>query len=143
MRTMFFLPIMAALATSASAIAPQTLSKEGLLPLTEAELGADALKSAGCYLHDGERVLLVGTKRNGVLNWQGDLLLVQRVAAKGPPSAGASYGSSGFRLSLQPDLSPAASVSKGGRIERPAQVQIRSKGAEGHFRAHWSCLPTS
>ena len=138
MNTMFLLPLLLASA------APQSISKDGLLPLTEADIGGgEALKSAGCYLHDGERVLLVGTKRNGVLNWQGDLLLVQRVAAKGPPSAGASYGNSGFNLTLQPDMSPQAGVSQGKRIDRPAQVEIRSGRATGRFEARWNCLASS
>ena len=133
------LPLFASAALSASASSQPNEVAQGLRPLTEADLGADALKNAGCYLHDGNQVLLVGTQLNGVLNWKGDLLLVKRVAGKGSPAPGASYRANRFLLTVQPNLDPGAGVTASNRVDRPAQVQLKSGGIQGQFEARWSC----
>ena len=128
-----------AIALGASATSDEAALTTHLRPLTETDLGADALKSPGCYLHDGDRVLLVGTKLNGVLNWKGDLLLVRRAEGRGPPASGASYQANRFLLTVQPDLNPSAGVTAGNRVDRPARVALKSGKQQGQFDARWSC----
>jgi hypothetical protein len=128
-----------ALAMGAGATSEQSPVATGLRPLTEADLGPDALKSPGCYLHDGARVLFVGTKLNGVVNWKGDLLLVRRVEGRGPPASGASYEANHFLVTVRPDSNPGSGVTASSRVDRPALVELKSGKQQGQFEARWSC----
>jgi hypothetical protein len=107
-------------------------------PLTEADVGANALATAACYAHDGPSVLLVATNRNAVVSWDGDLLLLDRIDDGAAPNEGAKYSGNRFRIVIAPE---GAAVDSGGRTDRPAQIRVVSKGKEGRRSARWSCNP--
>ncbi|HEX9964007.1 MAG TPA: hypothetical protein VGB04_03385 [Allosphingosinicella sp.] len=108
-----------------------------LQALSEADVGADALKNAACYLYDGPSVLLVATKTNAVVNSDGDLRLLQRRGNDGSPIGGARYGG----MNLEIVISPAAADDDGesGRSNRPAEVSVKSGKTRQSITARWSC----
>lgn len=112
-----------------------------LQALTEADVGADALKNSACYAHDGPAVLLVATKRNAIVNSDGDLLLLDRLDDDGFPTDGARYGSNSFKVVISPAQGPADDVAENGRTHRSAQVSVRRKGSMSSITARWSCNP--
>lgn len=134
---MRYLALLALWAIPAGAAAPS--SSVPLQALTEADVGADALKNAACYAHDGPAVLLVATRRNAIVNSDGDLLLLRRVDDGSPPHAGARYAGNRFQIVISP--TEGAAVDADGRTNRPAHIRVVKKGAEGSVAARWSCGP--
>jgi len=112
-----------------------------LQALTEADVGADALKNSACYAHDGPAVLLVATKRNAVVNSDGDILLLDRLDDDGYPSGGARYGSNTFKITIAPAAGPVDDVASDGRTHQSAQISVRRRGATSSVTARWSCSP--
>ena len=112
-----------------------------LQALTEADVGADALKTSACYVHDGPSVLLVATKRNAVVNAEGDLLLLDRLDDDGFPSGGARYGSNTFKVVISPAPGGVDDVASNGRTDQSAQISVRKKGNTSSITARWSCNP--
>ena len=112
-----------------------------LQALTEADVGADALKNSACYAHDGPAVLLVATKRNAIVNSDGDLLLLDRLDDDGFPSGGARYGSNSFKVLIAPEAGPVDDVSETGRTDQSAQVSVRKRGSTRSITARWTCNP--
>ena len=110
-----------------------------LQALTETDVGADALSNSACYAHDGPAVLVVASKRNAVVNSDGDLLLLDRLDDDGSPAGGARYGSNSFKLVISPASGTADDVASDGRTNRSAQISIRRRGADSSFTARWSC----
>jgi hypothetical protein len=110
-----------------------------LQALTEADVGADALKNSACYAHDGPAVLLVATKRNAVVNADGDLLLLDRLDDDGFPSDGARYGSNTLKVVIAPAAGPVDDVSVEGRTDQSAQISVRRHGSTTSITARWSC----
>jgi hypothetical protein len=114
-----------------------------LQALTEADVGPDALKNAACYAHDGPAVLLVASKRNAVVNADGDLLLLDRLDDDGFPSDGARYGSNTFKVVIAPAPGPVDDVAASGRTDQSAQISVRHRGTTKSITARWSCNPRS
>ncbi len=110
-----------------------------LQALTEADVGSDALKNSACYAHDGPAVLLVATKKNAVVNAEGDLLLLDRLDDDGSPSKGARYGSNSFKVVVSPAPGPVDDVAPDGRTHQSAQISVRRGGATSSITARWSC----
>jgi hypothetical protein len=128
---------LAALFSAASAAAPAVAMP--LQALGEADVGANALSKAACYAHDGPAVLLVASKKNALVNDEGDLRLLRRLGGGGIPSGGARYGGSGFEISILPTAGAAVRREDSGRRNLPARIRIlRGKSAED-FNARWSC----
>jgi hypothetical protein len=123
-------------AISAGASAPS--ARVPLQALTEADVGADALTNAACYLHDGPAVLLVAAKKNAVVNHDGDLLLLQRAGDSGFPSGGARYTGTEFEVVVTP-AEDSSATTQGGRTDRAAQVSVRASGNRASMAARWSC----
>jgi len=134
---MRYLALLALWAIPAGAAAPS--SSVPLQALTEADVGADALKNAACYAHDGPAVLLVATRRNAVVNSDGDLLLLRRVDDGSPPHDGAKYAGNRFQIVISP--TEGAGVDEDGRTNRSAHIRVVKKGHEGSVTARWSCGP--
>jgi hypothetical protein len=130
------LALLALWALPAAAAAPGTGIP--LQALTEADVGAGALENAACYAHDGPAVLVVATKRNAVVNAEGDLLLLDRLGDGGFPGGGARYGSNSFKVVISP-APGAANVAANGRTDRPAQISVRKRGDSSSVTAQWSC----
>jgi hypothetical protein len=107
--------------------------------LTETDVGADALRNSACYAHDGAAVLVVASKRNAVVNAEGDLLLLDRLDDDGSPAGGARYGSNSFKLVISPAPGAADDVTADGRSNRSAQISIRRRGSTSNITARWSC----
>lgn len=124
-----------------AAAAAATASGIPLQALTEADVGADALKNSACYAHDGPAVLLVATKRNAIVNAEGDLLLLDRLDDDGFPSDGARYGSNSFKVVIAPAPGPVDDVAENGRTDQSAQVSVRRRGNTSSITARWSCNP--
>jgi hypothetical protein len=122
-------------AITAAAVAPA--SGVPLQALTEADVGAEALKTAACYVHDGPAVLLVATKKNAVVNSDGDLLMLDRSGNRGFPGDGARYRGNNFELVIAP--ADSAGIADGGRTDRAAQVSVRTDGDTHSMTARWSC----
>ena len=135
---MRYLALLALAALPAAAAAGSGIP---LPALPEADVGADALKSSACYVHDGPSVLLVATKRNAVVNSDGDLLLLDRLDDDGFPSDGARYGSNTFKVVIAPAAGGVDDVSANGRTDQSAQVSVRRKGNTSSITARWSCNP--
>ena len=131
--------LLALLAPFAAAAAP--VSGLPLQALTESDVGAEALKNSACYAHDGPAVLLVATKRNAIVNSDGDLLLLDRLDDDGFPRDGARYGSNSFKVSVSPAQGPVDDTAENGRTDRSAQVSVRRKGSTSSITARWSCNP--
>ncbi|HET9638779.1 MAG TPA: hypothetical protein VFP12_06200 [Allosphingosinicella sp.] len=112
-----------------------------LQALTEADVGADALNSSACYAHDGPAVLVVATKRNAVVNADGDLLLLDRLDDDGFPSGGARYGSNTFKVVISPAPGGVDDVASNGRTDQSAQISVRRSGSTSSITARWSCNP--
>jgi hypothetical protein len=130
------IPILLAVgALSAGAAAPS--SSLPLQALTEADVGAEALTNAACYLHDGPNVLLVATKKNAVVNSDGDLLMLSRAGGGGFPADGARYRGNNFEVVIAPAQDPVAAA--GGRTDRTAQVSVKTDGGLHSKSARWSC----
>lgn len=110
-----------------------------LQALTEADVGADGLRNSACYAHDGPSVLVVASKRNAVVNAEGDLLLLDRLDDDGSPAAGARYGSNSFKLVISPAPGVPDDVASDGRTHQSAQISIRRRGTISNFTARWSC----
>jgi hypothetical protein len=110
-----------------------------LQALTEADVGADALKNSVCYAHDGPAVLVVATKRNAVVNAEGDLLLLDRLDDDGSPRTGARYGSNTFKLFISPAPGAVDDVAPDGRTHQSAQISVRKRGNVSSITARWSC----
>jgi hypothetical protein len=121
---------------SAGAAAPS--ARVPLQALTEADVGADALANAACYVHDGPDVLLVAAKKNAVVNHDGDLLLLNRAGDSGFPSGGARYTGSEFEVVVSA-ADDSSAIRQGGRTDRAAQVSVRAKGDRASMTARWSC----
>jgi hypothetical protein len=113
-----------------------------LQALTEADVGADALKNSACYAHDGPAVLLVATKRNAIVNADGDLLLLDRLDDDGFPRNGARYGSNSFKVIISPAPGDVDDTSADGRTAQSAQISVRRKGNTSSITARWSCNPS-
>jgi hypothetical protein len=133
------LALLAIWAVSAAAAAPAPGIP--LQALTEADVGADALKNAACYVHDGPSVLVVATEKNAVVNSDGDLLLLDRLDDDGFPSGGARYGSNTFKVHIAPEPGPVDDVNVNGRTDQSAQVSVRKRGSTRSITARWSCNP--
>jgi hypothetical protein len=133
------LALLALWALPAAAAAPG--SGIPLQPLTEADVGADALKNSACYAHDGPSVLLVATKKNAVVNSDGDLLLLDRLGDDGYPSGGARYGSNSFKVVVSPAPGPVDDIASDGRTHQSAQISVRRRGSTSTITARWSCSP--
>ncbi|HYW15690.1 MAG TPA: hypothetical protein VE891_06005 [Allosphingosinicella sp.] len=133
MKTLALAALFAAAATAAPALAIP------LQALSEADVGADALRKAACYAHDGPAVLLLATKKNAIVNDEGDLRLLRRLGGRGLPDDGARYGGSGFEIRISPVPETAGRRDPSGRRTQPAKIRIvRGKSAED-FSARWSC----
>ena len=128
-----FLALPAAAAASGSGIPLQAL--------TEADVGADALKNSACYVHDGPAVLLVATKRNALVNSGGDLLLLDRLDDDGFPSRGARYGSNSFKVVIAPAGGAVDDTDPDGRTAQSAQISVRKGGDTSSITARWRCNP--
>jgi hypothetical protein len=113
-----------------------------LQALTEADVGADALKNSACYAHDGPAVLLVATKRNAIVNSDGDLLLLDRLDDDGFPRNGARYGSNSFKVVISPAPGAVDDTSADGRTAQSAQISVRRRGSTSSITARWSCNPS-
>jgi hypothetical protein len=109
--------------------------------LTEADVGADALKNSACYAHNGPAVLLVATKRNALVNSDGDLLLLDRLDDDGFPSRGARYGSNSFKVVISPATGDVDDVDSDGRTAQSAQISVRRHGTTSSITARWRCNP--
>lgn len=114
-----------------------------LQALTEADVGAGALENSACYAHDGSAVLLVATKRNAIVNAEGDLLLLDRLDDDGFPSGGARYGSNTFRVVISPAPGAGDESAANGRTVKPAQISVRRRGTTSSITARWTCNPRS
>jgi hypothetical protein len=112
-----------------------------LQALTEADVGADALKNAACYAHDGPAVLLVATKRNAVVNADGDLLLLDRLDDDGYPADGARFGSNSFKVEISPAPGAVDDVSENGRTDQAARISVRRRRSTTSITARWTCNP--
>jgi hypothetical protein len=112
-----------------------------LQALTEADVGSDALKNAACYAHDGPAVLLVATKRNAIVNADGDLLLLDRLDDDGYPRDGARYGSNTFKVVISPAPGAVDDTASDGRTARSAQISVRRRGTTSSITARWNCNP--
>lgn len=112
-----------------------------LQALTEADVGADALKKSACYVHDGPAVLLVATKRNAIVNADGDLLLLDRLDDDGYPRNGARYGSNTFKVVISPAPGGVDDTASNGRTARSAQISVRRRGTTSTITARWNCNP--
>ncbi|MEA3009834.1 MAG: hypothetical protein QOJ91_1526 [Sphingomonadales bacterium] len=123
-------------ALTAGAAAPS--SSLPLQALTEADVGADALASSACYVHAGSAVLLVATRKNAVVNSDGDLLMLERSGGGGFPGPGARYRGNNFEVVITPGDNETA---VGGRTDRAAQVSVRTDGKTRSVGARWSCAP--
>ncbi|HYG49171.1 MAG TPA: hypothetical protein VD846_14665 [Allosphingosinicella sp.] len=110
-----------------------------LQALTEADVGADALKNSACYAHDGPAVLLVATKRNAIVNSDGDLRLLRRLGGGGFPDRGARYGGMGFEVIISPAASESGDLDEGGRSNRPAEIRVVKGKNAGSIAARWNC----
>lgn len=124
-------------ALAAGAAAP--VSALPLQALTEADVGADALKNAACYAHDGPAVLIVATKRNAVVNADGDLRMLRRLGGGGFPDEGARYGGTDFEVTISPAPGEAGDVDGSGRTNQPAQIRIVDGKRSESLAARWSC----
>jgi hypothetical protein len=134
---MRYLALLALWAIPAGAAAPSSSLR--LNALTEADVGADALKNSACYAHDGPAVLLVATKRNAIVNAEGDLLLLDRLDDDGSPSRGARYGSNSFKVVVSPAPGPVDNVASDGRTHQSAHISVRRRGSTSSITARWSC----
>ena len=110
-----------------------------LQALTEADVGADALKNSACYAHDGPAVLLVATKKNAIVNAEGDLLLLDRLDDDGFPRGGARYGSNTFKVVISPAPGAVDHTAADGRTAQSAQISVRRRGSTSSITARWSC----
>jgi hypothetical protein len=119
-----------------------TASGIPLQALTEADVGADALKNSACYAHDGPAVLLVATKKNAIVNAEGDLLLLDRLDDDGFPRGGARYGSNTFKVVISPAPGAVDDTAADGRTAQAAQISVRRKGTTSSITARWSCNPS-
>jgi hypothetical protein len=128
---------LAALFAAAAAAAPAFAVP--LQALTEADVGADALRKAACYAHDGPAVLLVATRKTAVVNDEGDLRLLRRVGAGDLPDGGARYGGMGYEIVIAPAAAEAADHDGSGRSNQPARIRILKGKSAQEFQARWSC----
>lgn len=110
-----------------------------LQPLTEADVGADGLKNAACYLHDGPNVLLVGAERNAVVNAEGDLRLLQRGSGPKPLARGARYVGSRFEITISPAGEVVRDPQITGRADERAEIRVTHKGVISSSSARWNC----
>ena len=110
-----------------------------LQPLTEEDVGADALRNAACYAHDGPHVLLVAAERNAVVNSDGDLRLLQRNPDRGPVARGARYIGSRFEITVSPAGEAVSDPKVAGRGDGPAQISIAKAGVVSTATARWNC----
>jgi hypothetical protein len=124
-----------ALAAGAAAQAPPV----PLQALTEADVGPDALSNAACYVHDGPAVLLVATRKNAVVNHDGDLLLLRRAGDRAFPSGGARYTANNFEVVIAAAAEEPGEAAGDGRSDRAAQVSVRASGRRQSMTARWSC----
>lgn len=136
MRSLLALALWAPLAAAAPG------SGVPLQALTEADVGADALKNSACYAHDGPAVLLVATKRNAIVNSDGDLLLLDRLDDDGFPRNGARYGSNTFKVVISPAPGGVDDTAADGRTAQSAQISVRRRGSTSSITARWSCNPS-
>lgn len=114
-----------------------------LQALTEADVGADALQNSACYAHDGPAVLLVATKRNAIVNADGDLLLLDRLDDDGFPRDGARYGSNTFKVVISPAPGAVDDTASDGRTAQSAQISVRRRGSTSSITARWRCNPSN
>jgi hypothetical protein len=114
-----------------------------LQALSEADVGTDALKNSACYAHNGPAVLLVATKRNAVVNAEGNLLLLDRLDDDGYPHGGARYGSNTFKVIVSPAPGGVDDSASDGRTHQSAQISVRKSGRTSSITARWSCSPKS
>ncbi|HEX8063981.1 MAG TPA: hypothetical protein VF535_12285 [Allosphingosinicella sp.] len=128
--------LMAVGALSAGAAAPS--SSLPLQALTEADVGADALKNSACYVHDGPAVLLVATKNNAIVNSDGDLLMLDRAGHRSFPAGGARYRGNMFEVVISP-AAEEAEQGESGRTNRAAQIMVKAGKTTHSLNARWSC----
>jgi hypothetical protein len=114
-------------------------SRAPLQALTEADVGADALKNAACYAHDGPAVLVVATKLNAIVNSSDGLLLLSRLDHRGFPSEGARYGSSSFEIVISPAGGPPEAIGDGRRTEQAAHIKIVRERKADSLEVGWIC----
>lgn len=110
-----------------------------LRALSEGEVGADALENSACYAHDGPAVLVVATRKNAVVNSEGDLLLLDRLGDDGFPGAGARYGSDRFQVVIEPVPGPAGARASDGRTHQPARISVRMGKNMSSSAVRWAC----
>ncbi|HEX9947707.1 MAG TPA: hypothetical protein VGA98_09215 [Allosphingosinicella sp.] len=110
-----------------------------LQALTEDDVGADALNKAACYAHDGPAVLVVATKKNAIVNDQGDLLMLRRLGRRGLPDGGARYGGTGLEIVISPATGEAGGREASGRSNQPARIRIVKGKSAQDIDARWSC----
>ena len=134
---MRYLALLALWAVPAGAAAPS--STVPLQALTEADVGADALKTAACYAHNGPAVLLVATKKNAVVNSDGDLRLLRRLGDGGFPDGGARYGGMGFEVIISPAQGEPGDRDGNGRTNRSAEIRVVKGKSAGSITARWNC----
>jgi len=137
--SMRYLALLALWAIPAGAAAPS--SSLPLQALTEADVGADALKNSACYAHDGPAVLVVATKRNAIVNAEGDLLLLDRLDDDGFPNGGARYGSNSIKVIIAPAAGGVDDTDSDGRTAQEAQISVRKRGNVSSITARWRCNP--
>lgn len=110
-----------------------------LQALSEGDVGADALENSACYAHDGPAVLVVATRKNAVVNSEGDLLLLDRVGDDGFPGGGARYGSDRFQIVIAPVPGPAGPRASDGRTHQPARISVGKPGSPASGTVRWAC----
>lgn len=137
MRSLLLLALWALPAAAAAAV-----SSIPLQALTEGDVGADALKYSACYAHDGPAVLVVATRKNAIVNSDGDLLLLDRLDDGGFPRDGARYGSNMFKVVISPAPGPVDDSSADGRTAQSAQISVRRRGSISSINARWNCNPS-
>ncbi|MGA9583422.1 MAG: hypothetical protein WBR13_15790 [Allosphingosinicella sp.] len=132
MRACLALALWALLPAAATAAVP-------LQALGEGDVGAEALENSACYAHDGPAVLVVATRKNAVVNSEGDLLLLERLGDDGAPGGGARYGSDRFEVVIAPSPGPAGPKASDGRTHQPARISVRTGKNVSNGTVRWAC----
>ncbi len=109
-----------------------------LRALSQEDVGADALRDANCYAHDGPSVLVVAAERNAIVNAGGDLRLLRR-ANDGPARNGAKYVGTDFEVMVMPSGTAEPVPGAAGRANMPAEVRVKEKGRTTAARMAWNC----
>ncbi len=110
-----------------------------LLPLSTSDIDQSLKAGSSCNVNDGDRVLLVGTKRNAMVNLDGDLMLVSRTNPGDALRQGGGYRGNHLRIDIAVETSESGEMRSAGMVSRPAQVTIRRGKEQRSFAARWSC----